>query len=119
MKKLIIGMGMAVMSLMAADYSQMTTEELNALRGTVAAEDRDAFRAEMQKRVQAMTPQERQTFKAARGDAARQKLQDGSGAGRMNKGGENLGEGIRQRLQDGSGAGTGNKYKGTQRGGVN
>lgn len=106
MKKLLLTLTVAAISLVAADYSQMTMEQLQALRGTVAVEDRDAFRAEMQKRMQAMTPQERQAYKAERGDLDRLQLKDGSGDGRLNQGSERTGDMIRQRLQDGSGAGS-------------
>ncbi|MGZ5207920.1 MAG: DUF1104 domain-containing protein [Sulfuricurvum sp.] len=40
----------------------MTTTDLQALRGNVPTEERAAFQAEMQTRVQAMTPTEQQTF---------------------------------------------------------
>ncbi len=48
----------AVASLIAADYSQMTMEELNALKGPLSVEER----AETQSRLQAMTPEERQAY---------------------------------------------------------
>ncbi len=95
MKKVILATSMIVMGLMAADYSQMTTEELNNLRGTVATEDRDAFRAEMQSRMQAMTPEERQTYRADRGNKG-QGPRDGSGKGKMNKGNNGAGGGMKQ-----------------------
>ncbi len=66
MKRVVITISIAVAGLMAGNYSQMTFEELNALRGTIPVEERDAFRAEMQSRMQAMTPQERETFRAQR-----------------------------------------------------
>lgn len=97
MKKMILtGMLMSA-SLFAVDFSQMTTEELNAMRGTVAVEDRDAFRAEMQSRMQAMTTEERQAYIEQRqasgqsmGQGAGQGLRDGSGAG-MGRGGQGMG----------------------------
>jgi len=49
----------------AEDYSQYTTEELAGMRGTLqdaSEEERDDFRAEWQKRVQDMTPEERQKY---------------------------------------------------------
>lgn len=106
MKKIIIGISMVAMSLMAVDYSQMTMEEMNSLRGTIAAEDRDAFRADMQSRMQAMTPEERAQYREDRGDVKGQGLRDGSGSGRMNKGSEYQGQGVKQRLRDGSGTGS-------------
>ncbi len=66
MKKTVLTMGLLTIGLLAVDFSQMTTEELINLRGTVAVEDRDAFRAEMQSRVAKMTPEERATFSASR-----------------------------------------------------
>lgn len=103
MKKLIIAMFLAGMSLMAVDYSQLTFEQLNALRGTVAVEDRDAFRAEMQRRVQEMTPEQQAAFMESRQASKGLGLRDGSGAGSMNQGA--AGQGTGQRLQDGTGAG--------------
>jgi hypothetical protein len=50
---------------LAADYSQYTTEELENMRGTMqdaSREEREAFRTEWQKRVQNMTPDERQKY---------------------------------------------------------
>ena len=49
-------------SLFAADFSQMSTEEMMKMRGNVPVEQREDFRKEMQKRMQAMTPQERQMY---------------------------------------------------------
>ena len=48
--------------LWATDFSSLTMEELVALRGKVPVEERDAFRAEMQKRMQSMTAEERQKY---------------------------------------------------------
>lgn len=101
MRKLFIAMLLATMSLMAVDYSQMTMEELNAMRGTVPIEERDAFRAEMQSRIAAMTPEERAAFRESRQTMQEQQLRDGSGTGLMQKGPASQG----QRLQDGTGAG--------------
>ncbi len=92
MKKVILATSMVVMSLVAADYSQMTMEELNNMKGTVTLKDKEEFRTEMQSRMQAMTPQERQTYMKnrgnvkAQGQGIQQRLRDGSGAGQMNKG---------------------------------
>ncbi len=117
-------MSVVAMSLMAADYSQMSMEELNALRGTIAVEERDAFRAEMQSRMQAMTPQERTQYRTERskGMDMGQKQRNGSGQGKMHRGGNHQGQGVQQRLRDGSGAGsmkmkqngTGGRGKGRQ-----
>ncbi|HEY9129555.1 MAG TPA: EF-hand domain-containing protein [Sulfurovum sp.] len=47
----------------AADFSQMSTEEMMNMRGSVPVADRPAFQAEMQKRMQSMTPEERQKYR--------------------------------------------------------
>lgn len=46
----------------AADYSAMNMEELQAMRGTVPIEERAAFQAQMQNRMQSMNQEERQTM---------------------------------------------------------
>ena len=99
-------MSLVAMSLMAADYSQMTMEELNSLRGTIAAKERDAFKAQMQSRIQAMTPQERKKYRTDRGQGMGQKRKDGSGAGKIHRESRGQSQGIQQRLRDGSGAGS-------------
>ena len=98
-KKLSIAMFLATVSLMAVDYSQLSLDELNELRGTITVEERDAFRAEMQTRIEVMTPEEQTAFMESRQASGGQGLMDGSGAGRMNQGAGGQG------LQDGSGAG--------------
>lgn len=65
----------------AADYSQYTTEELANMRGTLqdaSPDDRDAFRAEWQKRLQNMTSEEKQKYIGKSDDEECQ-----PGAGRM------------------------------------
>ncbi len=67
MKRTILAISLLTVGLMATtDFSQMTTSELIALRGTVAVEDRDAFRAEMQSRTATMTTEERNALMASR-----------------------------------------------------
>ncbi|MDQ1325401.1 MAG: hypothetical protein QG564_525 [Campylobacterota bacterium] len=46
----------------ATDFSQMSTEQLMEMRGNVPTEERAAFQQEMQKRMQNMSPQERQAY---------------------------------------------------------
>ena len=96
MTKMILAATLMSVSLFAVDYTQITTEELNTMRGTVAAEDRDTFRAEMQSRMQAMTTEERQAFIAQRqasgqGMGQGQRLRDGSGAGQMKRAEQGMG----------------------------
>jgi hypothetical protein len=66
MKKTVLTLGILTLSLMATDFSSMTTEELINLRGTVAVADQADFRAEMQSRVSNMTTEERASFRASR-----------------------------------------------------
>jgi len=66
MKRTVLAIGFLTLGLMATDFSSMTTEELIALRGTVAVEDRADFRAEMQSRMATMTPEEQAAFTASR-----------------------------------------------------
>ena len=47
----------------AADFSHMSTEEMMNMRGSVPVDDRPTFRQEMQKRMQSMSPEERQKYK--------------------------------------------------------
>ncbi len=75
----LISAAMLSTALFAADYSSMSTEELKALRGKVAPEDRAAFQTEMQKRASQMTPEERASMRKSQSGA-----KDGSG---MQKGG--------------------------------
>ena len=67
MKKTMIISALACMALWATDFSQMSTEELMNMRGSVAPEDRPAFQQEMQKRMQSMTPEERQKYMGPQG----------------------------------------------------
>lgn len=105
-------MSIAAMSLMATDFSQMSLEELTALRGTVSSQERDAFKAEMQSRMQAMTPEERSTFRQNHAQGMGHK--NGSAHAKMNRqmhqGKQSHTQGIQQRLRDGSGSG--NMHKG-------
>jgi Ca2+-binding EF-hand superfamily protein len=60
MKKVIILTALLISAALAADYSQVSTEELMNMRGTISVNEQPAFRAEMQKRMQTMTPTQRQ-----------------------------------------------------------
>ena len=61
MKRLII-MALLASGTWAADFSHMSTEEMLNMRGSVSVDDRPSFQQEMQKRMQSMTPQERQKY---------------------------------------------------------
>ncbi len=89
MKKSILIATFAMgMSLFGADYAAMSTEELMNLRGTLPIAEREAFRAEMKKRAQTMSPEEKKKYNVGRG------------LGGQGKGG---GRGQGRMLQDGSG----------------
>lgn len=80
----------------AADYQSMSTQELSQLRGTMynkSQEERDAFRAEWQSRINKMSEEEKANF-----------LGSGSGRGQGNRSGTGLG--------DGTGRGRGNGLQG-------
>jgi hypothetical protein len=66
MKRAILTVGLLGMSLWGVDFSQMTTEQLIDMRGTVLVEDRDAYQSEMQSRLSTMTTDERASFTASR-----------------------------------------------------
>lgn len=85
MKK-IIAIAILATAIWAVDFTGYTTEQLIDMRGTVPVQDRADFRAEMQKRIQTMTPQERQLFM--------QSKQKRSGIGR-GAGGTGQGGGMR------------------------
>jgi hypothetical protein len=68
----------------------MSTEELMNMRGTLSAADRPAFKAEMQKRMQNMSPAQRQQMMQSRGRGMKQGMQgQGRGMGQGGKGMQN------------------------------
>jgi hypothetical protein len=77
-------------SLFATDYTSMTLDELNALKGTIATEDRDAFKSAMQSKMMELTPEQKAAVErgmsGTKGQGTIQRLRDGSGAGGMYKG---------------------------------
>ena len=88
---LVVAFGILSGNAFAEDYSQYTTEELANMRGTLqdaSQEERDAFRAEWQKRLQNMTREERQKY-VGRPD----NVQCQPGAGRMQGSGNAQGRG--------------------------
>lgn len=66
------------LNLFAADYSVMSMEQLQAMRGSVPVEDRAAYQAEMQYRLQSMNAEERQAAVATMRQSKSGPL-DGSG----------------------------------------
>ena len=88
MKKILWGLFIGC-SVFATDYSSMSLEEMLSQKGSVPELEREAFRSEMQKKMQDLTPQERQNLKQQK------KI--------MNKGSSYC-----------SGGGNGNMYKGSK-----
>ena len=70
MKRFILIAGVLATGVMATDFASLTTEELVALRGAVAVEERDAFKTELQSRLQDLTLEERQALMSKSGAAA-------------------------------------------------
>jgi len=88
MKKLILAALLAT-TVWSVDFSQMSTEELMAMRGTLSAADRPAFRAEMQKRMQSMSPEQRQQLMQSRGKGMMQGKGRSMGQGKGRNSGQN------------------------------
>ena len=83
MKK-IIAIAFLASVVWAVDFTGYTTDQLINMRGTVAVQDRADFRTEMQKRIQTMTPQQRQLFMQSKKN--RSGMGAGRGAGGMGQG---------------------------------
>lgn len=64
MKKIVLSIFLTFTFSYAADYSSMSLEEMQSARGSVADTDKDAFKSEMQSRMQSLTPQEREDAKS-------------------------------------------------------
>jgi Ca2+-binding EF-hand superfamily protein len=80
MKRLII-IGLLASAAWATDFSHMNTDEMMNMRGTVPVDDRPSFQQEMQKRMQSMSPEERQKYKGMRGQGQRMGQGRGMGIG--------------------------------------
>lgn len=65
--KNLIALIVLVSGVFATDFSQMCIDKLISMRGSVPTADRAAFEEEIQKRIQGMTPEERQKYKGMRG----------------------------------------------------
>ncbi|MDD4855291.1 MAG: DUF1104 domain-containing protein [Sulfuricurvum sp.] len=60
MKKIILALFFSSVVVFATDYSGKSLEEMKTIRSTLSWMELPSFRAEMQKRMKNMTPQERQ-----------------------------------------------------------
>lgn len=110
-------------SALCTDYKSMTTQQLSELRGTMynaSQEQRDLFRDEWRKRINEMTPEEKQQFLGAgggrgKGNRSSDGLGDGKGRGKgggaagTNDNGIGQGQGISQETGQETGQGSGRK----------
>ncbi|MCK5110055.1 MAG: hypothetical protein KAQ94_00950 [Arcobacteraceae bacterium] len=99
----LMGIVLIATSLFAVDYTNMSVDELANLRGSVPAEDRDAFRSAFQEKTQYMSPEERMAYSKGQGQ----------GNGQMTR--QRNQTKTQQRLRDGSGSG--GQYQGSRSGG--
>ena len=83
MRKLLLASLLLAGSAFATDYTSMTLDEMLAQKGSVDVENRDAFRTEMQSKMQALTPDERASVMNSNNMGQGMKLQDGTGSGGM------------------------------------
>ncbi len=87
MKKFILSIIFLSGLLYATDYSSMSTEDLINLRGSVPAQDRTAFRSELQSRISAMSTSERESLGignaqgSGSGTQTRKRMQNMNGSG--------------------------------------
>ncbi|MBT3298924.1 MAG: DUF1104 domain-containing protein [Campylobacteraceae bacterium] len=86
-KRILISTVLLAVELCATDYSTFTNDELFNSRGTVTAENREAFKDEMQSRMQSLTPEERSSYRGSESrsggsaNGTMSRLRDGSGSG--------------------------------------
>jgi len=76
MKRIFLAAVLFAVSAMATDFSQMTTEELVALRGSVAVEEQSAFQEELQSRLSALSVEERQELLGTSGTQTHSRAMD-------------------------------------------
>lgn len=90
MKRMMISTLLTTVAALSMDFSQMSTQELINMRGTLSAAERPAFRAEMQKRMPTMSPEERQLFMQRRNQSmGKGMMGQRGGMGRGQKGMQN------------------------------
>jgi len=81
MKKLILTAGLMTVGLFATDFSQKSIAELNAMKGSVSTQDKNAYKAEVQKRVKAMDEADRNNYRTERGNSS----SSGKGSGKQHR----------------------------------
>lgn len=100
---------------LSAEYQSMSTKDLSELRGTMynaSQEERDAFRTEWRKRMDQMTPEEKEQYLGAgggrgKGNRTGDGLGDGTGRGRGGGMGSMNSNGVGQGNGQGAGQGAG------------
>ena len=92
----IIGLGVINVAI-AADYSDMSTEELVEMRSQareMSTEDRDSYRSEMRSRMQSMSDEERANYQQMRAQGGQG---SGDGGGKQHRYGQGNGSGYGSR----------------------
>ncbi len=107
----IVALTIGSISVEAADYADMSNEELVQMRSQVreqSYEDREGYRTEMQNRMQSMDSEERALFRQMNETGGQ-----GEGSGKMNRYGQGGGNGSGNKYRYGQGNdnGSGNKYR--------
>lgn len=105
MKKILLT-AMLSIAAFGVDYTTMSIDEMQSLRGTVADEDKAAFQSAMQSKMQALSPEERQTYSSSMRES-KSGAQDGTGSQMRKGGGDGSGSGSMTRSRSGGGTGSG------------
>ncbi|MDD5359933.1 MAG: EF-hand domain-containing protein [Sulfurovaceae bacterium] len=90
MKKILMITALACMA-WGTNFSHMSTEELMNMRGKVNVDERPAFQQEMQKRMQSMTPAQRQNYMNS-GNGMGMGMNSGNGNGMGMNSGNGMGK---------------------------
>ena len=85
MKKILLTIAIAS-SVFATDYTSMSAQDLANLRGTIPAEDRDAYKSAMQNQMQSLTPEERASLRGNSNSNYSSTYRTNNGTGNMYKG---------------------------------
>jgi hypothetical protein len=85
MKEIII-IALISSSIFATDYSSMTLDELQNLKGSIAQEERIEFQTAMKSKMQSLSYEERIALKDENHKSQYCSSRDGSGSGNMYKG---------------------------------
>lgn len=67
MKKILVGILFAGVTLFGADYTNMSLDDLLLQKGSIPEADREAFKSAMQSKVNTLTPDERANIQKGNG----------------------------------------------------